>query len=214
MRALILVDLQNDFLPTGRLPVPAGDQVITVANRLLAAKEQLFHDVVATQDWHPPGHQSFASAHAGRRAGDIIELHGLSQVLWPDHCIQNSHGAAFADGLDTHQIDRVFPKGQNPEVDSYSGFFDNARRGDTGLTRWLKSRQVTEVFVMGLATDYCVKATVLDALSEGFHVRLVTDGCRGVNVMSGDDVRAIEVMRKSGAVTVTLDEVLSGIAHK
>jgi nicotinamidase/pyrazinamidase len=210
MRALILVDLQNDFLPHGQLPVPAGDEVLAVANRLLAARSVLFDHVVATQDWHPPGHRSFASSHPGHKVGEVIDLHGLPQVLWPDHCVQATRGAAFADGLTVSLIDKVFPKGENPEVDSYSGFYDNARRSDTGLSTWLKTRGVIDVVVMGLATDYCVKATVLDALSEGFKVSVVTDGCRGVNAKHGDDRVAIDAMKKSGAVIVALRDLLSG----
>ncbi len=190
--------------------MPHGDAVIAVANQLLVARSVLVDYVIATQDWHPPGHESFASCHPGHKAGDVIELHGLTQVLWPDHCIQGTRGAAFADGLAVDSMNQIFPKGQNPAVDSYSGFFDNARRGDTGMSAWLKSRGVTELLIMGLATDYCVKATVLDALAEGFHVRLVIDGCRGVNMMPGDDQRAIEAMQKAGAIMVTSDRVLSG----
>jgi nicotinamidase/pyrazinamidase len=209
MRALILVDLQNDFLPTGNLPVPGGDEVIPVANRLLAERARLFDYVVATQDWHPPGHKSFASSHHAANPGDVIDLNGLNQMLWPEHCVQGTFGAAFVSGLMMNRVDMVCPKGQHPEVDSYSGFFDNARRGETGLSQWLKIRGVRDLTILGLATDYCVRFTVLDALSEGFQVRVVTDGCRGVNVESGDDHRAIQAMQTAGAATWRLHEIMS-----
>ena len=209
MRALILVDLQNDFIPGGALAVKDGDAVISIANRLLAERSRLFDFVVATQDWHPAGHESFASVHVGRAIGEFIHLNGLQQILWPDHCVQGARGAKFVDTLMTSRFDAVFQKGMNRGVDSYSGFFDNARRGDTGLAVWLRERNVTELTVMGLATDYCVKFTVLDALSLGFKVDVVTDGCRAVNVLAGDDRRAFDEMRAAGAATINLAEKLN-----
>jgi nicotinamidase/pyrazinamidase len=209
MRALILVDLQNDFIPGGALAVSDGAAVIPVANRLLAERGRLFDFVVATQDWHPAGHESFASSHGGKSVGSFIDLHGVQQILWPDHCVQESHGAGFVDGLMLSRIDQVFKKGMNPAVDSYSGFFDNARRGDTGLDQWLRERDVKKLTVMGLATDYCVKFTVLDALSLGYQTEVVTDGCRGVNVLAGDDRRAFDETRASGAAAVSLADLLA-----
>lgn len=194
MNALILVDLQNDFLPGGALPVPHGDEVIPLANRLQSA----FPLVVATQDWHPANHGSFASNHPGKQPGDRIELGGLPQVLWPVHCVQNTPGAAFAPGLDPTRITRVFPKGTDPEIDSYSGFFDNGHRKATGLGDYLRERGVTHVTLLGLATDYCVRATALDARSLAFDVTLVADACRGVELAPGDCARAIEEMRAAG----------------
>lgn len=193
-RALIWVDLQNDFLPGGALAVPAGDQVIAVANRL--ARD--FSRVIATQDWHPADHGSFAAQHPGRVPGEIIELHGLPQVLWPVHCVQNTGGAAFAPGLETARIERVFPKGTDRTVDSYSGFFDNGRRVATGLGDYLRERGVEEVTVLGLATDYCVRFTALDAVSLGFRTRLVVEGCRAVELAPGDGARALEAMSAAG----------------
>lgn len=197
-RALILVDIQNDFMPTGALPVGEGDAVVPVANALIPA----FDIVVATQDWHPPDHGSFASQHTGKSPGEVIDLHGLDQVLWPDHCVQNSEGAKFVEGLNVEAITKIFPKGTNVEIDSYSGFFDNGHRQDTGLSAWLRERDVNEVFVLGVATDYCVKFTVLDALKEGFDTKLVVDGCRGVEMNAGDVDRAIEEMRGAGATLI------------
>jgi len=192
--ALILVDIQNDFLPGGALAVPHGDAVIPVANHL----QGRFDLVVATQDWHPPNHGSFAASHPGRHPGDVIDWHGLSQVLWPVHCVQDSRGASFASGLDTHGLARVFQKGTDPDIDSYSGFFDNGRRKATGLGEFLKARGVASVHVLGLATDYCVRATALDAASLGFDTHLVVDGCRGVELHPGDIARAVEEMHIAG----------------
>ena len=187
MKTLILVDIQNDFLPGGALAVPKGDEVIPVANRIMP----LFDLVVATQDWHPADHGSFASRHPGRKVGDIIELNGLPQVLWPDHCVQDTRGAAFPERLEVSRINRVFRKGTDAGIDSYSGFFDNGHRKSTGLGELLKSQGVDEVCVMGLATDYCVKFTTLDARKLGFKVNLVLDGVRGVELKTGDCRRAM-----------------------
>jgi nicotinamidase/pyrazinamidase len=194
MKALLIVDIQNDFLPGGALAVPGGNEVIPVANRLQAQ----FELVVATQDWHPSNHGSFAAIHPGRRAGEIIELNGLSQVLWPVHCVQNTSGAAFAPGLDTSRFAAVFQKGTDPGIDSYSAFFDNGHRKATGLGDFLKARQVTDVFIAGLTTDYCVRFSALDAVTLGFRTHVFQSGCRGVNLNPGDVARAIEEMQTVG----------------
>ena len=196
MRALILVDIQNDFLPGGALAVSQGDSVVPVANRLMG----YFPLVVATQDWHPGNHKSFARHHKGRQVGDIVELNGLSQILWPVHCVQGSKGAHFAPNLDVTGIHEVFPKGTNNEIDSYSGFFDNGHYQDTGLGDYLRKRKVTKIYIAGLATDYCVKLTALDARALGFETYLVRDGCRAVNLAEGDEDRAVEVMREAGVI--------------
>ena len=154
--------------------------------------------VVATQDWHPPDHQSFASQHPGKCVGNVIRLDGVDQVLWPDHCVQNSYGADFARDLNRDGIGHVVQKGMDRAVDSYSGFFDNARRRETGLEAYLRSHGVDTVHVMGLATDYCVKATALDAIELGFATFLLTKGIRGVNLKLGDCQRAIDQMRGAG----------------
>ena len=177
MRALLLIDIQNDFLPGGRLAVPAGDEIIPLVNAL----QPQFDLVVATQDWHPAGHQSFASSHAGRSQFEQIDLHGLPQVLWPDHCTQASDGAALAPALRTERIEAVFRKGMNPEIDSYSAFFDNGHRKSTGLADYLRGRGVTEVVVAGLAADYCVYYSALDALAAGFATTVVTDATRAIS---------------------------------
>jgi nicotinamidase/pyrazinamidase len=202
MKALVLVDLQNDFCPGGALAVPHGDEVVPVANRLAAR----FPLVVATQDWHPPDHGSFA-ANRGKQPYQLGELGGLPQVMWPVHCVQGSAGAAFHPGLDTTRIARVFPKGTDPAIDSYSGFFDNGKRKATGLGDWLRAQGVDQVAVLGLATDYCVRATALDAVGLGFAVTLVADGCRAVDLQPGDGARAIEELRQHG-VTIVQSETL------
>jgi nicotinamidase/pyrazinamidase len=203
MKALVLVDVQNDFCPGGALAVPDGDQVVPVANRLM----ERFDLVVATQDWHPKQHGSFASNHRGRQPYQMGELGGLPQVLWPDHCVQGSPGADFHPALHSGGITRVFPKGTDPAIDSYSGFFDNDRRKATGLGDYLRARGVDELVVLGLATDYCVKATALDAIGLGFQVTLVEDGCRGVELAPGDVARAIQQMREAGVRVVRSAEV-------
>jgi nicotinamidase/pyrazinamidase len=201
MKALIVVDVQNDFLPTGSLPVLRGDEVVPVANRLM--RELGADVVVATQDWHPPSHASFASNHPGKQPFDVIELCGQQQTLWPDHCVQNSCGAELAPGLDAARFDRVFQKGTDPGIDSYSAFFDNGHKKATGLGAWLKERGVGEVVVVGLALDVCVKYTALDARELGFDTTLVLDGCRGVDVHPGDSERALEEMKSAGVRVAT-----------
>ena len=194
MKALIIVDVQNDFCPGGALPVPEGDAVVPVINRVQPGYDL----VVATQDWHPANHGSFAANHPGRAVGDQIVLAGLPQTLWPVHCVQNTPGAAFHPGLNLNRIARVFRKGTDQAIDSYSGFFDNGHRAATGLADFLRDRGVEEVHVCGLATDYCVKYTALDAVELGFRTALLADACRGVELHPGDVQRAIEEMQRRG----------------
>ncbi|MCE5203427.1 MAG: bifunctional nicotinamidase/pyrazinamidase [Coriobacteriales bacterium] len=204
MRALLLVDLQNDFMPGGSLAVADGDAVVDVANGLAP----LFPLVVATTDWHPRDHRSFASNHPGRRVGDVVELGGVPQVLWPDHCVQATPGASFHSSLDVAPIGYVVRKGTHRDIDSYSAFFDNDHRSGTGLEAYLRERGVLDVFVMGLATDYCVRATALDAVSLDFGVTLVADGCRAVEMQRGDGERAIAEMRAAGVGVITSEHLL------
>ncbi|WP_380177903.1 bifunctional nicotinamidase/pyrazinamidase [Kalamiella sp. sgz302252] len=198
MKALILIDLQNDFCPGGSLAVAEGDKVIAVANRYAAEFYRLQRPVVATLDWHPADHGSFAS-NAGREAGTLGELKGLPQVWWPDHCIQYSAGAELHPELEQRYLSTRIYKGEQPLVDSYSAFFDNGRRSKTQLHDWLQSHGVSSLIMMGLATDYCVKYSVLDALSLGYEVQVVAEGCRGVNLNSFDSERALEEMAERGA---------------
>jgi nicotinamidase/pyrazinamidase len=193
MKALIMADIQNDFLPTGALPVPEGDQIIPVVNRL----QSLFELVIAIQDWHPADHKSFA-IHHHRRPGDTIDLNGIEQILWPVHCVQNTVGAELAVGLERSRIDRIVQKGQNPEVDSYSGFFDNDRRSATGLAEYLREKNVSQLYLTGLALDVCVKYTALDARRLGFETVLILNASRAVNLVPGDRDRAIATMKDAG----------------
>lgn len=177
MKALIIVDIQYDFLPGGSLAVSKGDEIIPIINQI-----QTDYDlIVATQDWHPANHQSFASQHPDKNAFDLIELDGLEQVLWPDHCVQESRGAQLSEALDSRRIEAIFRKGSNPRIDSYSGFFDNGKKKNTGLTGYLKDRQVTEVHVCGLAADFCVYYTAMDALSEGFSSAIISKAAKAID---------------------------------
>jgi nicotinamidase/pyrazinamidase len=208
VRALILVDLQNDFMPGGALAVREGHATVPVANRLMPH----YPLVVATQDWHPAKHGSFAANNPGAAVGSLGQLGGLPQVMWPVHCVQGTEGAAFHRDLDTSRISRIFPKGTDPGVDSYSGFWDNGYRQSTGLGEWLRAQGVTGVDVMGLATDYCVKFTALDAVKAGLDARLLVDGCRAVDLAPGDGDRAIAAMRDAGVAIGTSADVLAGRA--
>ena len=207
MRALLLTDIQNDFMPFGSLPVADGDAVVPVANSLAPS----FELVVATQDWHPAGHASFASSHPGRSAGEVIEVAGLPQEFWVDHCVQNTPGASFHSGLDVAAIDHVARKGADPGIDSYSAFFDNNHAQDTGLSAYLRGRGVDEIWLMGLATDYCVKFTALDGRAEGFAVVVVEDGCRAVNLSPEDGARALAEMAAAGCRIATSGEARLGM---
>lgn len=208
MKALLLVDLQNDFMPGGALPVVDGDSIVPLAN-WLASK---FSVVAATQDWHPQNHQSFAMNNPGRLVGDVINLNGCQQVMWPAHCVQGKHGADFHPDLKCDQLHMIFKKGINPEVDSYSGFFDNNRLHPTGLADWLKKKNISQLYICGLATDYCVKYTALDAVSLGFKTWLIEDACRGVDLQAGDSARAIEEMRNAGVSIISSRELQVSLA--
>ena len=201
MRALILVDLQNDFMPGGALAVPDGDKVVPVANQV----QRFFEIVVATQDWHPADHGSFAPNHSGSEVGDIIDLDGIPQVLWPRHCVQKTRGAELVSDLDRTRIRKIFHKGTDPTIDSYSTFFDNGHRHSTGLGDYLREQGVDEVYLMGLATDYCVKFSGLDARELGFPASVIEDGCRGVELEPGDVARALEEMREAEVAFVRSD---------
>lgn len=196
MRTLIIVDVQNDFIAGGALAVPGGEEVVGLINRLQTG----FDLVVATQDWHPANHGSFAASHPGKAPGDTVELAGLSQTLWPTHCVQGTPGADFAPGLDRADWEHVCRKGSDPAADSYSGFFDNGHRHATDLENFLRMRGAEELWLVGLATDYCVKYTALDARAAGFRVHLYPAACRGVELRPGDTARALEEMARAGVV--------------
>ena len=201
MKALILVDIQKDFCEGGTLAVKDGHEVAAIANRLM--EDDTFDLVVATQDWHPSNHGSFAS-NQKTEPFTLGELNGLPQVWWPDHCTWGSKGAEFHPELNLDKVAAIFRKGMDPSVDSYSGFFDNGKRNSTGLSEYLKGLGVDKVFIMGLATDYCVKFTALDAVKLEFDTSLIVDGCRGVNMNPGDADRAIEDMREASINIISL----------
>jgi nicotinamidase/pyrazinamidase len=205
MKALIVVDMQNDFMPGGALPVPGGDIIVPLINQLT----QLFPLCIATQDWHPPDHMSFAVNHPGKKIGEHIIVGDLSQMLWPVHCVQNTHGAEFASGLDLSHFAAIFHKGVDPQVDSYSTFFDNARRKETGLADYLRRAKVTELYFAGVAVDYCVLYSVLDALDLGFITYIIMDACRGINLRKGDIEKSYRAMAASGAKLITFRDAVN-----
>jgi nicotinamidase/pyrazinamidase len=205
--ALIVTDVQYDFCPGGALPVQRGDEVVPVVNRLLP----LFPLAVASRDWHPPDHVSFAAQHPGKRPLERITLPGGGeQVLWPVHCVQGSRGADFHPGLDQGPLRTIFHKGTSREVDSYSVFRDNDRRRESGLRGYLRGLGAGRVFVCGLATDFCVRATVLDALEMGFAAVVVRDACRGVDQPPGSEAQALEEIARRGALVLQSSEILAG----
>ncbi|WP_291787531.1 bifunctional nicotinamidase/pyrazinamidase [Cecembia sp.] len=204
MKALLIVDVQNDFLPGGALAVADGDQIVPVINAL----QEHFNLILATQDWHPADHGSFAANHPGKRVGEFIDLNGVEQILWPVHCVQGSEGAEFHADLNKDNWAAVFQKGTQQNVDSYSGFFDNNRQGDTGLSAFLKGKDVDEIYVCGLATDYCVKFTVLDGLTEGFTTYLIADATKAVNLQEDDYDRALSEMAGNGAHIISSKSII------
>ncbi len=199
---LLVIDIQNDFCPGGALAVPEGDAVLPVANRLGAR----FPHVVLTQDWHPRGHHSFASAHEGRQPFETIEAHYGAQTLWADHCVQGTTGAEFHPDLHLPQAELVLRKGFRREIDSYSAFFENDRTTATGLAGYLRERGLRRVFALGLALDYCVAYSALDGRREGFEVFLVEDGCRGID-LDGSVAEALKWMAEAGVKLVTSEEI-------
>ena len=199
---LLVVDVQNDFCPGGALAVTDGDAVVPLANRL----GRTFSHVLLTQDWHPPGHQSFASAHPGRQPFETIQAAYGAQTLWPDHCVQGTEGAAFHPELDLTQAELIIRKGFRPEIDSYSAFFENDRKTATGLGGYLRQRGFTRVFLVGLATDYCVHYSAVDAVGEGFQAVVIEDACRAID-LDGSLAEARENMAKAGVSFITSDRL-------
>lgn len=198
-----MVDLQNDFCEGGSLAVPFGNEVVAIANALQAH----FDLIVATKDWHPKDHLSFASNHPGKKVGELIQLLGESQVLWPDHCVQQSAGADFHPDLKTDNINKIIYKGSIKTLDSYSAFFDNAHIHATGLEDYLRSQQITDVYIMGLATDYCVKFSALDCIQLGFNVYVIEDACRGIDLNSGDVANALAEMEAAGVQIIHYQDI-------
>ena len=202
MRAFIITDIQNDFVAGGSLEVPGGEQVIPLVNQL----SEHFDLVVATQDWHPPTHMSFASNHSGKNIFDTIKLGGLEQVLWPDHCVQGSKGEAFRDDLHMNRVEAIFRKGMDPEIDSYSAFYDNGYKKNTGLAGFLKDRAVTHVYLCGLAGDYCVFYSAKDALKAEFETIIIEDATRAISKDRFE--KAKKEIRRLGGEIIQSDNIL------
>ncbi len=205
--ALLLVDLQNDFCRGGALAVKDSEHVIVTANNAIAACRKNNIVIIASQDWHPATHLSFA-VNSGTQIGDVGYLNGIPQVWWPVHCVQGETGAEFHPDLNTQEIIEVFTKGENPQVDSYSAFFDNDKVSQTRLHSWLQHNDINHLIIMGIATEYCVKFTVLDALKLGYQVDVLIDGCRGVNLSAMDSQLALAEMSQKGATLLSTDSLV------
>lgn len=201
--ALLVIDVQNDFIPGGQLAVPEGDRIVPLINRLA----EQFKQVVIAQDWHPAGHASFASSHPGRQPYDVIQLPYGEQTLWPDHCIQGSRGAEFHSGLNLPHAQLIIRKGCNPDIDSYSAFLEADRVTTTGLAGYLKERGIDTVYMVGLALDFCVMFSALDARAAGFNTFVVLDACRGID-LNGSLATAIERMQVAGVGLIQSTELL------
>jgi nicotinamidase/pyrazinamidase len=185
MKTLIIIDVQNDFMPGGSLEVPHGNMIVPVINEV----QSYFDLVVATQDWHPKNHKSFASNHYGKKSFDKMVLNGVLQILWPDHCTQGSYGAELHRDIESNRIAAIFRKGMDPEVDSYSGFYDNNHQLSTGLAGYLKEKGASEIYFCGLAADICVYYTILDSIHEGFSATLIEDASQPLYVEKFDDIK-------------------------
>ena len=204
MKALLIVDVQNDFCPGGALEVPNGDDIVPTINNL----SQQFDVVVQTQDWHPAGHSSFASSHEGKNPFETIEMPYGEQVLWPDHCVQGSEGAEFHPDLETNRSQLIIRKGFRKEIDSYSAFYENDDQTTTGLTGYLRARDIDTLYAVGLATDFCVKWSVIDGLKEGFEVHVVEDAVKGIDIEGSVD-QAWNEMLDAGAEKVSSTNLLN-----
>ena len=203
MKALILVDIQNDFLPGGALAVPGGDKIIPVINEI----QHHFELVVATQDWHPRNHKSFASNHAGKQPFDVVNLNGLKQTLWPNHCVQGTAGANFSPQLNINKTETIFRKGTNPEIDSYSGFYDNGHLKSTGLADYLRGKKVSEIYITGLCGDICVFFTAMDGLTEGFKTYIIQDATQPLNEQ--DFQKTNKIFKEKGGNIIRSKDVIS-----
>lgn len=201
--ALIIIDLQKDFCPGGSLAVEKGDTIVPVVNTASSA----FSQVIATKDWHPAGHVSFASSHQGRNPLDTLSLGNIEQVLWPDHCVAGTKGADFHPDLDLKPLTLILHKGTKKNLDSYSAFFENDRKTSTGLAGYLKDLRIRELYLSGLATDYCVFYTVMDALALGFSVKVIKEAVYGVGFPEGSIERAVKTMEEGGARFISIKEI-------
>ena len=200
MKTLIIVDAQIDFMPGGALEVKGGDRIIPVINEILPH----FELVVATQDWHPANHKSFAVNHPGKNEFEVIELNGLEQKLWPPHCVQGTKGAEFHPALETKPVEAIFRKGMDPEIDSYSGFYDNGHKKSTGLSGYLKQKGASDLYFCGLAADICVYFSLLDALKEGFNATLIEDAAVPLLPKEFESIRK-DIIKKGGKIINSKD---------
>ena len=203
MKALLVIDLQNDFCPGGALAVSGGDEIISRVNELVAH----FDHVLLTQDWHPSGHHSFASSHAGKTPFEIIDLSYGAQILWPDHCVQGTHGADFHPEARLDKAEFIIRKGFRREIDSYSAFFENDHATPTGLTGYLRERGINTLYLAGLATDFCVKYSALDGRAQGFEIYVIEDAVRGIDTQ-GSLAQAWREMDAAGVQVVTSEEIM------
>ncbi|MBN2698615.1 MAG: bifunctional nicotinamidase/pyrazinamidase [Bacteroidales bacterium] len=209
MKTLIITDIQNDFIPGGALEVPGGDEIVSVINGL----QDKFDLVVATQDWHPANHISFASNHPGKKSFEVIEWHGMEQILWPDHCVQNSGGAAFHPALRMERVEAIFRKGMDKEIDSYSGFYDNGHKKNTGLAGYLRGREADDLYFCGLAADFCVYYSIRDAMKEGFKTTLIEDATRPIDADKFKEIKT-EISSKGCVIISSRDIPWQGSALK
>jgi len=202
MRALVIIDMQNDFIPGGSLAVPEGDKLVPIINNL----QEKFDLIIATQDWHPQDHSSFAENHSGKKDFEIIELGGIDQILWPVHCVQNSEGAQLHSDLKTQKLEAIFRKGTNKEIDSYSGFYDNAHLKSTGLSGYLNEKGISQLYFCGLAAEYCVYFSIIDALKEGFETFLIEDATKAISKTEFEKAKK-EILHAGGKI-ITASEIV------
>lgn len=203
MKTLIITDLQHDFMPGGPLEVPYANEIIPIVNLLIPH----FEHVIAVLDWHPANHVSFSTTHQ-KKEGEVLHVHGLEQILWPPHCIQKTHGAQLANGLHKERIEKTFHKGIDADMDSYSVFFDNIRHRSTGLASYLRGKHLKDLYFVGVALDYCILYSTLDALMLGFTVTVIRDACRAINLYPRNDEKALETMRAKGATIALSSDFL------
>ena len=196
--ALLIVDIQNDFLPGGALAVEEGDQIVNGVNNIAEKFRRNNAYIILTQDWHPPNHLSFASNHPGKEPGDEYQTEAIGPVLWPDHCVQGTFGAEFHEDLKTNHAHVIIRKGYNPVIDSYSGFLENDKKSETGLSGLLKSLKIKRIFICGLALDYCCFSTAMDGIDFGFEANLIIDLTKGIDLPQGSISNALESMVQKG----------------
>jgi len=206
--ALIIVDMQNDFMPGGALPVEEGDQIIDSINRISEIFKKYNGKIILTQDWHPKNHKSFASSYIDKKPGDEYHSDGIGPILWPDHCVQGTKGAQFHDKLNIDLAHAIIRKGFNPEVDSYSAFIENDKKSETRLKGCLNSLKIKKIFICGLALDYCCYYTALDGIAFGFEVYFLVNLSRGIDLPPGNISKSLQHMKEKGVKFATIDNLI------